>query len=136
MKALRIVLAVVAVVAIAAVVTHGSRRIRSKRALDAANRLYEAAETPEELQKARQAYQAILDGGATGAARRLAEAGGASCEAHVAFLEARGRGSVAKHRNALEKMKRARDLSGDPQEVWADRIATFERELKAKLDKM
>ena len=133
MKALKAVAAVVALVVIVWVVVYANRHMKSRRALDEAHRVYQEAETPEQLQAAKAAYEAVLQSGATGEAKRRAEAGIAGCEAHLALIEARGRGSIEKHRAALEKMRRAKELSGDPDGFWAERIETFEEELTAKL---
>jgi len=132
-KAVKILLVVAAVIVVVWVAVSANKRLKAKRALDEANRLYEAAENIEGFEKALGAYRAVLDAGAKGEARRLAEGGVASSEAHIAFLKARTKGSLAGHREALEKMKRAKELPGDPQNIWGPRIATFEKELQEKL---
>lgn len=96
------------------------------------NDRYEAAASPEEFEALKAEYQALLPD-ASGKAQEVIETQIAGCEAWLAFYDTTGKPSIAKFRDAIPKMKRAQELSGDREGVWAANIRTFEERLKESL---
>lgn len=136
MKALRAVVGIVAVVAILWAAFHTVSKLKAGKALNAANRLFEDAQSAEDFAAAQTAYEAALKQGGPAQAKHLAKVGVACCKAHIAYFNARGKGTLAKHREAIERMKDVKELGGDPDGIWAKRIELFEREAEAKLGPM
>ena len=98
MKALRAVVGIVAVVAILWAAFHTVSKLKAGKALNAANRLFEDAQSAEDFAAAQTAYEAALKQGGPAQAKHLAKVGVACCKAHIAYFNARGKGTLAKHR--------------------------------------
>ena len=88
------------------------------------------ANTPAELAACRKEYQALLKQGPSGEAKQEIEAGIAACDAWISYHRTSARPTRAKYRETVELMKKAKELTGDPDGIYAKAITQFEARLK------
>lgn len=124
------IVALFAVLACILAVDYILRRRSFQARLNEANVLYDAAETPEAMARAKAAYAALLPLARGAAERRAVERALTSCDANIAFYEATGQPTIEKYRRAIELMEKAKQLSGDAEGVWAGRIREFREHLQ------
>ena len=132
MKAARHIVSIVILVVCAVIALNIYRGRAAAPEVASLNQRYEAAMSPEEFQELKAEYTKLLNR-ATGEAREIVEAQIAGCEAWIAFYETTGRPSVENLQAAIPKLKRAKELSGDRQGVWAENIRKFENLLVISL---
>jgi len=132
-KAIRAVVGVLAVVACLLAVRHIYLKRTVAGNVAKVDDRYEEATTVEDFTSLKQEYEAFLAKAPTGSDRRHLQGRIASCEAWIAFLHTTDRPSIRKYEDCIEKMKKAKELTGDIQSVWSRKIAEFERRYKEAL---
>lgn len=129
----RLIVAVIAIVVIIFAVMRVVKTVEFRKRFEPAQDAYLDARSSRDFAKVKQQFQALRDIAPAGKPRRLVEAGIAGCEARVVWHQVCDRPSVAGYRDAIARMERARELSGDEQGIWARDIEALARRLDAAL---
>ena len=98
-----------------------SHRRSFHKELAAANALYEQ-ESREKVREARKAYVELRAKGVSSDEKRFADTGIASCDATDAWYGLVGRFHKDKYDNAMALMRKAKEMTGDPSGMWAERM--------------
>lgn len=129
----RLIVAVIAIVVIIFAVMRVVKTVEFKKRFGTVQDAYLDARSSQDFAKVKQQFQALRDIAPAGKPKRLVQAGIAGCKARIAWHQVSERPSVAGYRDAIARMERARELSGDEQGIWARDIATFAKRLDVAL---
>jgi len=129
----RLIVAVIAIVVIIFAVMRVVKTVEFKKRFGTVQEAYLDARNSQDFAKVKQQFQTLRDIAPAGKPTRLVEAGIAGCEARIAWHRASDQPSVAGYRDAIARMERARELSGDEQGIWARDIEVFAKRLDAAL---
>jgi hypothetical protein len=123
-KVIRPIIGVVAIIAILLAL----RQVQQKRFMASEvgpiDQKYTDAETEADFTQIKGLYEAVLPK-TSGKDRQYVEGKIASCEAWLAFLKTSARPSIRKYEDCIAKMEKAQKLTGDPEGVWAKKLAEF-----------
>lgn len=130
MKTVKVIVGIVVIVGLLWFLYHVWEQRQFKATLDAANAAYAGASSAQDLEKAKAGYEALLAKASGSSQKRAAEAGIAQCDANIAYFAALNKGTIDNYSNALELLRKAKDLTGDLTGEFGNRIAELEPRLK------
>lgn len=122
-QAVKLIILLAVIIVCIIVVRRTLNRHTFNTRLQEAHSLYEAADTPDEFREAKKAYTEMNEVASSREEKRMAEAGIASSDAWIAYLETMRRPDLEGYETTIKHMERAIELTDDPEGVWDGMLA-------------
>ena len=84
----------------------------------------------KKIEACKKAYQDLLDQAPSAKERKIVEGGMAACDASIAYLNTLSKPGIPQYSDAIQLMDKAKELTGDKEGIWAQRIKTFKKRLQ------